>query len=103
GGQLGGGVQAVVHAEAAGAGVEGGELVGAVADDGDALGLQVLQGQAQVQDGLGPGADDHYRGLAQLLQVGGDVHGGLSPTVDAADAAGGEDADAGHVGDHQDR
>ena len=38
-------------------------------------------------------------GIGQLLQVGGDVHGGLGPTVDAADAPGGEDLDARHVGD----
>ena len=39
--------------------------------------------------------------MGQLLQVGGDVHGGLGAAVHTADAAGGEDADAGHIGnDH---
>ena len=64
------------------------------------MGLQILQGQLQIQDGLGPGADDHHVGLAQLFQVGGDIHGGLCAAVYAADAAGGEDLDARHVGDH---
>src|SRR5699024_3841598 len=99
-GNLRGGVHAVVHLEAALAGVEGGQLLGAVADDGHAVGLQVLQSQAQVQDGLGAGAHHHHGGGSQLLQVGGDVHGGLGAPVDAADAAGGEDLDAGHMGDH---
>ena len=98
-GQIGGGVDAVVHAEAGLPGVEGGELLGAVADDGHAVSLQVLQGQPQVQDGLGSGADHHDGGPGQLLQVGGDVHGGLGAPVHAADAAGGEDLDARHVGD----
>ena len=38
--------------------------------------------------------------MGQLLQVGGDVHGGLGAAVHTADAAGGEDADAGKVGDN---
>ena len=98
-GQVRRGVDAVVHGEAGLPGVEGGELPGAVADDGHAVGLQVLQGQPQVQDGLGPGADHHDGGPGQLLQVGGDVHGSLGAPVDAADAARGEDLDARHVGD----
>ena len=81
------------------AGVEGGQLLDAVAQHGYAVGLQILQGQPQVQNGLGPGAHHHHGGVGQLLQVGGDVHGGLRPPVDAADAAGGEHPDARHVGD----
>ena len=80
----------VVHLEAGLPGVEGRQLLGAVADDGHAVGLQILQGQAQVQNGLGAGADHHDGGVGQLLQVGGDVEGLLSAPVDAADAAGGE-------------
>ena len=38
--------------------------------------------------------------MGQLLQVGGDVHGGLRAPVDAADAAGGEYLDARHMGDN---
>ncbi len=85
---------------AASSAVEGGQLLGAVAQHGHAVGLQVLQGQAQVQDGLGAGTHHHDWGVGQLLQVGGDVHGGLRTPVDAADAASGEDFDARHVGDH---
>ena len=99
-GQHLGAVHLVVHLQAGGPGVEGGELLGLVAQDGDPLGLQVFQGELQVQDGLGPGADHHHVGLAQLLQVGGDVHGGLRPPVDPSDAPGGEEFDPRHVGDH---
>ena len=67
-------------------GVEGRQLLGAVADDGDALGLQVFQGQAQVQNGLGSGADHQHRGLGQLLQVGGNVHGGFRAPMHAAES-----------------
>ena len=93
------GVHPVVHLKAAVPGVEGGQLGGAEAQHGHAVGLQVLQGQPQVQDGLGPGAHHHDGGMGQLLQVGGDVHGGLRPPVDAADAPGGKHLDARHVGD----
>ena len=99
-GQLRRGVDLIVHGKAALPGVEGGQLAGAVADDGHAVGLQVLQGQPQVQNGLGAGTDHHHGGVGQLLQIGGDVHGGLSPPVHAADAAGGEHGDPGHVGDN---
>ena len=93
-------VHAVVHGKAAFPGVERGQLGRAEAEDGDALGLQILQRQAEVQDALGPGADHHDRRLGELLQIRGDVHRGLRAPVDAADAAGGEDGDARHVGDH---
>ena len=98
-GQLGGSVDAVVHLEAGLPGVEGRQLLGAVADDGNAVGLQIFQRQAQVQNGLGAGADHHDGGVGQLLQVGGDVEGLLSAPVDAADAAGGEHLNTGHVSD----
>ena len=98
--QLLGAVNAVIDAEAALAGVERGQLAGAVANDGDALGLQILKRQAEVKDRLCARADDHNRGLSQLLKVGGNVHRGLGAAVYAADAAGGEDLDASHVGDY---
>ena len=98
--QLLGAVHLVVHGKAAVPGVEGGQFAGAVAQHGHAVGLQVLQGQSQIQNGFGPGAHHHHGGMGQLLQVGGDVHGGLRPPVDAADAAGGEYLDARHVGDN---
>ena len=93
-------VHAVVHAEAGLAGVEGGQLIGAVANDGHALGFQILQRQTQIQNGLGAGADYHDGRLGQLFQVGGDVHSGFRAPMHAADAAGGENLDARHVGDH---
>ena len=100
-GQLLGGIDAVVNAEAALAGVECGELIRAVADDGDALGLEIFEGQAEVEDGLCACADDHDGGLGELLKVGGDIHGDFSAAVHAADAAGGKDVNASHVGnDH---
>ena len=96
-------VDARVDAEAALAGVERGQLVRAVAEHGHALRLQILQRQAEVEDGLRARAHDHDRRLRQLLQVGGDVHGRLGAAVHAADAAGGKDGDARHVGDHHRR
>ena len=98
-GQLGGGVDAVIHLEAGLPGVEGGQLLGAVADDGDAVGLQILQRQAQIQNGLGAGADYHDGGVSQLFQIGGDVEGLLSAAMDTANAAGGEHLNPSHVGD----
>src|SRR5207253_2846375 len=83
---------------AAGGDEEGGELVGLVADDRHALGLEDLQRPRDVEDALGAGADDGDGGAGQLGQVGGDVPG-VRPAVGAADAAGGEDADAGQVGE----
>ena len=46
------------------------------------------------------GANYHDGRLGQLFQVGGDVHGGFRAPMHAADAAGGENLDARHVGDH---
>ena len=63
------------------------------------MGLQILQGEAQVQDGFGAGAHHHDGGVGQLFQIGRDIHGGLGAAVYAADAPGGKDLDAGHVGD----
>ena len=82
------------------AGVERRQLVRAVADDGNALGLKILERQAEVENAFCTCAHDHDGGVAQLLKVGGDVHGDLCATVHAADAAGGKNADACHVGDH---
>ena len=93
-------IDTVVNAEAAPAGVEGGQLIGAVADDGDALRLKILKGQTEVEDALCACADDHDRGGAKLLKVGGNVHRDLRPSVNAADAARGKDLDARHVSDY---
>ena len=63
------------------------------------MGLQIFQRQAQIQNGLGAGADHHDGGVGQFFQVGGDVEGLLGTAMHAADAAGGEHLDTGHVGD----
>ena len=80
--------------EAGRAGVEGRELVGAVADDRDPLGFQELERLADVEDRFGAGANDGDAGARQLDQIGRDVECLLSAAVHAADAAGGEDFDA---------
>ncbi len=96
-------VDARVNAEAALTGVERGQFVRAVAEHGHALRLQILQRQAEVEDGLCARAHDHDRRLRQLLKVGRDVHGRLGAAVHAADAAGSKDLNACHVGDHHRR
>ena len=63
------------------------------------MGLQILQRQTEVQNGLGTGADHHDGGVGQLLQIGRDVEGLLSAAMHAADAAGGEHLNACHVSD----
>ena len=63
------------------------------------MGLQIFQRQAQVQNGLGAGADHHDGGVGQFFQVGGDVEGLLGTAMHAADTAGGEHLNAGHVSD----
>ena len=98
-GQLFRRVDLIVDGEAGLAGVEGGQLLRTVADDGHAVGLEVLERQAEVQNGLCTGADDHNGRGGQLFKVGRDVHGRLGTAMHAADAAGGEHLDAGHVGD----
>ena len=69
-----------------------------IADDGNAVGFQDFQRQRQIQNGFGARADDGDRGLPQFAQVGADVH--WLSAMDAADSAGGENPDAGPMGDH---
>ena len=64
------------------------------------MGLEILEREAEVEDGLRARAHDHDGGIGQLLKVGGDVERLLRAAMHAADAAGGEHADARHVGDH---
>ena len=90
----------VIDLEAAFFTEEGGEVLGAVADDGDAHRFEVFQRSADIEDLLGAGADDRDGGTGQLLQVGRDIHGDLAVAVDAADAAGGKHPDARKVGAH---
>ena len=72
---------------AAAAAVEAGHLVAAPAHHRHAARLERLERAADVEDGLGPGADDGHRRAGQLTQVGADVHRRLPSPVDAADAA----------------
>lgn len=83
-------------------GVEGGECSAVpVAGHTHALGLKVLQGEANVQDALHPGADHAHRRPPQLGQVGADVHALRGAPVHAPDAARDKHLDPGHVGgDH---
>ena len=90
-----------IDRKAAATAVEGGELRGAVADDGYAVGFQVFERGGQVEQCFGAGADDDEGSAGELLQVGAYVGARAGPAgaVDAADAAGGEDFDSGAVGD----
>src|SRR6185437_12684588 len=83
-------VAAMLEPEAGGSGVEGRELVGAVADHRNPLRLQELEGLADVEDRLGAGAHDGNARARKLDQIGRDVEGLLGAPMHAADAAGGE-------------
>ena len=85
------------------AGVERGQLVGAVADDGHALGLEVFKRQTEVENGLRTGADDHNGGFGKLLEVGGNIHCDFCAAMHTADAAGGKNLNACHRRDHHGR
>ena len=85
--------------EAGGAGVEGGELVGSVADNGDPLGLQELERLPDVEDRFRAGAHHRNASAGKLDEIGGDVECLLGAAVHAADAAGGEDFDARELSD----
>ena len=93
-------VELVVNAKARLARVERGQLARAVADDGHAVGLEIFERQPEVEDGLRARANDHDGGVGQLFKVSGDVERLLRAAVHTADAAGGEHANARHVGDH---
>ena len=64
------------------------------------MGLEIFERQSEVENGLRARAHDHDGGVGQLFEVGGDVERLLRAAVHTADAAGGEHADARHVGDH---
>ena len=99
--QFFGSIHLIVNGESAGAGIEGRQLLCAVAQHRHALGFQIFQRQTQIQNALGTGAYHHHRGLCQLLQVRGNVHSGLRTTVHTADTACSKDLDACHMGnDH---
>ena len=96
-------IHPVVHLQAGVAAVEGWEFLGSEADDGYAVRLQILQRELQIQDGLRSRANHHHRGICQLFQVRGDIHGGFRAAMHAADAAGGKDLDSGHRRNHHRR
>ena len=91
-------VDAAVHGVSAVPGVKGGEPVGPKAQHGDAEGLKVFQRQPDIENGLCAGAHYGHRRFCQLLQVGRDVKALRRAPVDAADAAGCKQRDAGHGG-----
>ena len=63
--------------------------------------LQHLERLRQVEERLGAGGDDDDVGPGEFGEVGRDVEARLGAAMDAADAAGREDADAGEPGhDH---
>ena len=59
---------------------------GSLSGRGTHLGLEVLQGPGDVEDGLGPRADHAHGRAAELGEVGGDVQRGLPAPVHPADA-----------------
>ena len=93
----------IVQLEAGGAAVEGGQLVGAQAENGHAVGLQIFQRQAEVKNALCACADNADRRVGKLLKVGGDIHGLFCAAMHAADTAGRKEADARIRGDNHSR
>ena len=66
-------VEARRRGEPRSGGEEGGEVVCLVAYDGHPLGLEVLQGPGNVEDGLHPRAHHHQGRRSQLYQVSAHV------------------------------
>ena len=79
--------------------VEAGEAVGAVAEHADVERLEPLERRADVEDRLHARADDRHAGPRERGQVGRLVPALARLAVDAAEPAGGEDADAGAGGE----
>ena len=63
------------------------------------MGFQIFQRLGDVEDRLGAGAHDGDPGAPEFDQIGGDVERLLGAAMNAADPAGGEDLDAGELGD----
>ena len=84
------GIQSVVDFETALSGVEGGQFLGAVTDDGNALRLEILKRKPEIEDGFRAGAYDHYGSACEFLQVSGDIHRDFRSPVDSADSSGRE-------------
>ena len=88
-----------IDAETAVAAPECGQAVGAEPDDRHAVRLQVFEGEAQVEHGLGARAHHGHGRARQLLQVRGNVEARRGAPMHAADAAGGENGNAGECCD----
>jgi hypothetical protein len=69
-GDLGRAVEPQRRGQAAVPRPEGRKRIAAVANDGHPAGLQRLQRLGQVEDGLGPRADDGDGGLGQFVEIG---------------------------------
>ena len=89
----------MLEPEAARPRVEGGKFVAAKAAHRDAMRFEIFERLVDVENRLGAGADHGDAGARQFDEVGRDVEGFFRAAMHAADAAGGEDLDAGEVGD----
>lgn len=72
-------------------GVELREVIGLVADDGDAERFESFERGGQIEDGLRSGADDAERRGGEGGEVCGDVGAAGPVGMNAANAAGGKD------------
>ena len=77
--------------------VEAREAIRAESHDGDVEGLESFERGGDIEDRLDPRADDRDRGCGERGEVCGLIPGLTCLAVDAAEATGGEDADAGQV------
>ncbi|MNY80425.1 hypothetical protein D3C86_2214560 [compost metagenome] len=64
------------------------------------MGFEVFGGQPQIQNRLGTGADHRDIGACQLLQIRRDIKRVFCAAVHAADATGGKDVNARHLGNN---
>jgi 3-deoxy-D-manno-octulosonic-acid transferase len=74
--------------------VEGGEAVGAEADDGHPDGFEGLAGGGDIKDVLDTARNDRDGEASEGAEIGGDIQSGGVVLVDSADAARGEESDA---------
>ena len=91
-------IQPTIDAQAAVTLEEGSQRIGLIAEHRHAIRFQHLECIRQIEEGFGARADNGDRCAPQLGQISGDIEG--FATVDATDAACGEDRDARRVGGH---
>ena len=99
--RLGRGLDARRDGRPTGGRVEERQLVGPVAEDGDAECLERLGGCGNVEERLGAGADDERLRARELGQVGRDVGALREAAVHAADPAGAHEADPAEPADRE--